>query len=98
MSDMLEQKENQGYDLVVSISFDLVADKGNGKGRNNGRGNNCNSNIVSKDSNSKGSIEAMQAVKLLLNFFLKELAFMGSFDLNSKYEVLIILISKFYFF
>jgi hypothetical protein len=35
---MLDQKENQGYDLVVSISFDPVAGHGNGRGNNNGRG------------------------------------------------------------
>jgi hypothetical protein len=35
----------------------------------------------------------MQRVQLLLNSFLKKLAFMGCFNLNSKYEVLIRLLS-----
>ncbi len=66
---MLDQKENQGYDLVVFISFDPIADRGNG------RGNNCNSNIVNKGSNNKGSTEAMHGDQLLLNSYLKKLAF-----------------------
>jgi hypothetical protein len=35
---------------------------------------------------------------MLLNFFLKKLAFMCCLNFNSKYEVLIRLISKFYSF
>jgi hypothetical protein len=90
---MLDQIENQGYDLVVSISFDLVARHGNGRGNNN-----CNNNNVSKGNNNKGSIEAMQGEQLLLNYFLKILTFMGCLNLNSKYEVSIKLISKLYIF
>jgi hypothetical protein len=80
MLDMLDQKENQGYDLVVSISFDPVADMGNGRGNNNGKGNNCNNNIVSKDSSNKGSIEAMQGDQLLLIFFFEKVGIYGLFQ------------------
>ncbi len=75
-----------------------LQDKGSGRGNSNGRGNNSSDNNVSKDNTNRGNIEAMQREQLLLNFFLKKLAFMGCLNLNSKYEVLIRLISKFYIF
>jgi hypothetical protein len=90
---MLDQKQNQGFDLVVSISFDQLQDKGSGRGSNNGRGNNSSSNNVNKGNINRGSIEAMKREQLLLNSFLKKLAFMGYFNINSKYEALIILFS-----
>jgi len=80
---------------VHQFHFIQLQDKGSVRGNNNGRGNNYNSNNVSKGSNNTGNIEAMQREQLLLNSFLKKLAFMGCLNLNSKYEVLIRLISKF---
>ncbi len=75
-----------------------LQERGNGRGSNNGRGNNCSNNNVSKGSSNKGNIEVMQGEQLLLNSFLKKLAFMCCLNFNSKYEVLIRLISKFYIF
>jgi hypothetical protein len=54
-----------------------LQDKGNGRGSSNGKGNNSINNNVTKGSNTRRNIEAVHGEQLLLNSFLKKLAFIG---------------------